>query len=243
MRWRLLKLNWSYAISELLIVISGVLIALAVDQWNSNRLDRREEQEIVDRLIVDANRDLQALADQLQSLERKEASLFRVQSVLASDGSTPEDPAAFLRDIVIGANYGWNQWQARRITISELLATGKLGLIRDVVLRDKIGEYYESERDAHQRIDERETGYPTISYQLVSRANEGTVSGDSDIVELALHDDAIAQAVSRVLDSSLDEHVTAELNFARFVQAMTVRLQNTARELISALEDYRDRSE
>ncbi len=38
MRWRLLKLDWAYAIGEFIIVIAGVLIALTIDQWNDGRL-------------------------------------------------------------------------------------------------------------------------------------------------------------------------------------------------------------
>ena len=47
MRWRLSKLDWPYAVGELIIVTAGVLIALAIDQWNSDRLDRVEEQRIL----------------------------------------------------------------------------------------------------------------------------------------------------------------------------------------------------
>ncbi len=51
MRWRLRKLDWPYAIGELIIVVAGVLIALAVDQWNSDRMARVEEGEIIEQLI------------------------------------------------------------------------------------------------------------------------------------------------------------------------------------------------
>lgn len=43
MRWRLRKLDWGYALGELIIVTAGVLIALAIDEWNSDRLNRVDE--------------------------------------------------------------------------------------------------------------------------------------------------------------------------------------------------------
>jgi hypothetical protein len=36
MFWRKLKLDWSYAIGELIIVTVGVLIALGVNQWQQD---------------------------------------------------------------------------------------------------------------------------------------------------------------------------------------------------------------
>ncbi len=42
MLWRKFKLEWSYAVGELLIVVAGVLVALAIDQWNDQRLERQE---------------------------------------------------------------------------------------------------------------------------------------------------------------------------------------------------------
>ena len=57
MRWRLHRLDWPYAVGELIIVVAGVLIALAVDQWNSDRLERVEEVEIIEQLISDLNID------------------------------------------------------------------------------------------------------------------------------------------------------------------------------------------
>ncbi len=240
MRWRLSKLNWSYGLGELIIVIAGVLTALAVDQWNSDRLDRIEEGQIVERLTFDLNTDLQKFAIMLRSLDDKEASLLRVNAVLAAADAPPQDPAEFLRDVVVGANYGWNQYEVRRTTINELIGSGKLTLIRDAQLRVKIADYYDSARTRRQRIDERETAYPHISYQLVRRANEGTLKSDSNVVELDLDDAEVGKIVADVFNSSLKSHVNAELNLARFIRAIAVRLQIKCRDLIAELDAYRE---
>lgn len=240
MRWRFSKLNWSYGFGELIIIVAGVLIALAVDQWNRDRLDRLEEGEIVERLISDFKMDLGNLESQLQSLERKEASLIRVRSVLTTANPPLQDPIEFLRDIVVGANYGWNQMEARRTTINELLGAGKFALIRDTQLRVKIAEYYKSDADIHQRIDERETNYPHVSYQLVERANEGSPESDIDVVELEIKSVDLEQIIDDVFNSSLRIHVTAELNLARFIRNLAGRLQERCADLLNELEAYRE---
>ena len=57
MFWRRFKLDWSYAIGELFIVIIGVLVALVIDQWNDDRLERAEENAILSRIISDIDMD------------------------------------------------------------------------------------------------------------------------------------------------------------------------------------------
>ena len=36
MLWRKFKLDWQYALGELVIVTLGVLVALAINQWNDD---------------------------------------------------------------------------------------------------------------------------------------------------------------------------------------------------------------
>ena len=196
MQWRFLKLNWSYAIGELLIVTMGVLIALAISEWNNDRLERAEEVLIVERLVSDLQSDLAAYQRGLDFLEQKEESLRRLHPDLMSADSRPNDLRQFLQDVIDSANYGWYQYRARRTTVDELLGSGKLGLIRNADLRAAVGEYYESEKGAHGRIDERETSYPRISYRVVLRANEYEL-------DPSLDDEQIESLVAGVFESNL----------------------------------------
>ena len=127
MIWRKFKLDWSYAVGELLIVVIGVLIALAIDQWNDDRLERVEEVDAVARILDDIQMDLQDFDFRLKAVGAKEESLLRVKTILA--GSASNDPEVFLSDIIGGADFGWNQGLARRSTYDNLLESGKLGII------------------------------------------------------------------------------------------------------------------
>jgi len=61
MKWRLFRLDWKYAIGELLIVTLGVLVALYVDQWNTDRLLKLEEVDYIERLLEQAKFDLDSI--------------------------------------------------------------------------------------------------------------------------------------------------------------------------------------
>lgn len=239
MHWKNLKLNWSYAVSELLIVVVGILIALAIDQWNDNRLERTEEVEAISRILVDVRSDLQFLEFRFKAIASKEKSLLRIRETLA--GSSPSDPRSFLKDIVIGADFGWNQGLAQQSTYDDLLGSGKLGIIGDPEIRFQIATYYRYYEDEHNRIDERETDYPSMSYRLVPRniisdENLGVVL-DREI-DAALSDEQIAELAAEILESPIKNHVTAEINLARFIYGVTLSTQRRASALAETLEEY-----
>ena len=148
-----------------MIVVVGVLIALGIDQWNDDRLERLEEIDAIARLLADVKRDLQEFDFRLKAVARKEESLIRVIDAL--NGDTGIDPPTFLNDVISGADFGWNQGLARRATYDNLLGSGKLAIIEDSNIRSLIADYYRYYQDSHNRIDERETEYPALSYQLV----------------------------------------------------------------------------
>jgi hypothetical protein len=164
-------------------------------------------------------------------LARKEESLLRLHSAMASGHSKPHDSIEFLEDVIDGANYGWNQYRARRTTFDELLGSGKLGLIRSAEVRTAIGDYYGAEEGKADRINERETAYPSISYQLVPRSNEFEL-------DPSLGDPQVEQLVAGVFESRLREHLLAEINFARFVRARFIELQTTCTDLVATLNAY-----
>lgn len=47
-----------YTIGEILLVMIGILLALQVDNWNQNRIDREKERAIIQMLVEEmkANR-------------------------------------------------------------------------------------------------------------------------------------------------------------------------------------------
>ena len=96
MRWRLQRLNWAYAVGELIIVVAGVLIALTVDQWNSDRLERVEEVEIIDGFLSDLREDIEDISLGLEILPEKETRLLRISSSLETFDHRPNDISRFL---------------------------------------------------------------------------------------------------------------------------------------------------
>lgn len=138
---RLENLNWKTALGELLIIAAGVLIALAIDQWNADRLERKEERLVLQQLVVDVRSDIRQIEWIQQAVTAKEASLQRLLAALAKDPGEVDD-VEFLADIVIGANFGWNQSKVERSTFDQLLGSGEFRVIENAELRRIIANYY-----------------------------------------------------------------------------------------------------
>jgi hypothetical protein len=238
MFWHKFRLDWSYALGELLIVTVGVLIALAVNNWNNERLERAEERDVVARLIADIDGDLRRFEFQLGAIDKKEQSLQRLRAAFANSGAL--DAAQFVADILRGANFGWNQMSPNRATFDSLLESGRLALIEDADTRALVAEYYRSGAQAVNRIDERETAYPDLSYQLIPRGPaivRANGVGDGAL-EPGLSDDALSRLVTAARQSSLESHVIAEINLARFIRGMTEYLRTQGSELLIRLKEY-----
>lgn len=248
MLWRKLKLDWKYALGELVIVTAGVLIALAIDQWNDNRLDLERERQIIRQIIQDLDTDIQNVTYAEEGLKRKEVSLLRLQDSLNATDSTAVNGRQLLEDVVIGANFGWNQGRPQSASFDEVRSSGRFSLIGDFGLRKMTSNYYMNWQDYGHRSDERETDYPSLSYLLVPRrfitdtkSNiSQTATGQVGILQFDPNTpaDQIEDLVRAVKESNIASYVTGELNFARFVQVMMADIRNDAVALRTALDDY-----
>ncbi len=238
MLWRKFKLDWTYAIGELVIVTVGVLIALAVGQWNSNRLAVVEEAAYVSRLMSDIDKDIRNLESQINAVYQKQESLARIAEQLRS--GLISDHLEFFQDVIVGANYGWNQERAHRATYDDLLGSGNFGLIKDHRVRIVISDYYDNFEFGANRIEERETQYPNLTYELIPRA---TTARDDGIVwersvEPNLPPDRLERIYQNILDSDLEASTTAEANFGKFVTAMALSQLEQAKTLRTKLDNY-----
>jgi len=234
-----IRFDWLRAIGELVIIVAGVLIALAADEWNDDRIAAAGESRYVERIVADLDTDIRMLEFRLDALEQKEASLVRVAEQMRT--GVVRDPSAFLQDIVIGANFGWNQGLAQRATYDELIGSGSFGLLREPGIRALVSDYYRDFSDKENRIEERETGYPDLTYALVPRALVVTDDGlvyERD-VDPTLSAESIDRIVSEIFETELLPMVTAESNFGKFVRGVSLSLLDKSKSLRARLSDYR----
>ena len=93
---------------------------------------------------------------------------------------------------------------------------------------------------AFDRIEERETRYPNLSYELIPRA--ATTNDDGVVwersVQANLPPDRVEKIYQNILDSDFEALTTAEANFGRFVTAISLDQVKKAKTLRTTLADY-----
>ena len=53
----------AYAVGEIVLVVIGILIALAINSWNQDRLDVKKESKILNNLVTDLEEQSLALEE------------------------------------------------------------------------------------------------------------------------------------------------------------------------------------
>ncbi|MGD2033273.1 MAG: hypothetical protein PVJ74_12420, partial [Gammaproteobacteria bacterium] len=143
------KADYGALLLELFVLIAGILLALAVDRWNQDRLDRIDTAQIVERLRSDTTRNLAMFEESLALMERNLANVKALFRALESGTMADEDPmhieaAIAYIDVVpsyplVFAGY------------DELIATGRLRQLDDPVLIDLLGNQ-KAEYEAAQAV-------------------------------------------------------------------------------------------
>lgn len=139
MLFRKFHLNWRYGVSELAIVVAGVLIALAADGWRQQRLDRAEEFEYLQRLVQDLETDVDSISN-IMTLSEQRAQYARAVLATYDLGRRVISPTEFVKAIEFGNFFSYPSYATT--TIDDLTTTGDLRLIRDADVKEAISRYY-----------------------------------------------------------------------------------------------------
>ena len=63
------KINWKYAIGEVILIFLGITLAIAFDNWNEWRRERKVEKSVLENLEKNIDRNVQLLNRSLQLFE------------------------------------------------------------------------------------------------------------------------------------------------------------------------------
>ncbi|MBK7872417.1 MAG: hypothetical protein IPJ74_17955 [Saprospiraceae bacterium] len=160
-----------YAIGEILLVVIGILIALQINNWNERNKNLKYEKEYLERLLSDLELDQQDLNREIErtsvNLILSENALLKLgadTSILArghvydlaqQDVTIKEGVILFKGNAMTIQSYSLKyfghqltqltesrDFDLTQTTINDLVATGKIEVIRDRKLRESILSYY-----------------------------------------------------------------------------------------------------
>jgi hypothetical protein len=127
--------------AELLIIVAGVLIALAVDEWRDNVQLEEQRLHILSALLVDLEEDRRDFADfNATSRRRWQAAQFLLSyppAVASEATGWTESPGEAIYRLAYSARV-----QTTRSGFMEMISAGGRMAIRDNALRSQILKYY-----------------------------------------------------------------------------------------------------
>ena len=124
-----------YAIGEIILVTIGILIALQINTWNEQKKASKSEQEILANLFEDFLYNDSIL---ISSLEVKKEALNKNFQILDYTGNKSKPASREEFNELLSYIYTVKPFKPRNGFLDEVLSSGKLGIIQDANLRNKL---------------------------------------------------------------------------------------------------------
>ena len=143
--------SWRHAVGEFVLIVAGVLVAMAANSWWESRQDRTKEETYLTQLLADtrANQERVDSAFVVDSVAL--ASTNRLQSIL--DGRTAIPPRDSTRRGFIGSDAFANpDFRPLLGTYTALLETGDLQLLDSPDLRFRLVAYQSSLESVRETV-------------------------------------------------------------------------------------------
>ena len=224
-----------WLLSETLVVVLGVLIALGLNDYWTERHERSLELQYVKRLHEDVSKDAEVIDNWFgDGLQKKLQALDTVWPIVRGVQPIPDDLENFLSKVVGGGRGGTSAtpW-VTSTTIEDLKSTGNLRLIRDVDLRRKIARYYHDMEMLYIRGRDRRTEYTAFVFSQLPMKLSDTHEEELNLA--ALRNIDVDRAIDRFRSVEFQDLLTQEYNVALFRSKIN---NASSKQLAKELEQY-----
>jgi hypothetical protein len=150
------RVNWSQAAGEAVLILSGVLVALAADAWWEERSERRQEREYLEALSSELAQMKSHVEGVVRQATEIEDSGERLLGISSSWGTRPVSPDSLTSLIVDVSNEG--DWSPPNTVYQDLVNTGAVKIIRSEEVRRGLNElmaslnWVKSRQDRHNEF-------------------------------------------------------------------------------------------
>jgi hypothetical protein len=133
--------RYRHVLLELLLLVAGILIALAVNGWIEDRREARSERHYLERLARDLDQDLEVLKEFVEfEMRQADDAVLAYRPLCGGVAVSDREPVSRALDHLMTRR----TVRFARATYSDLLATGNLRLVSNAALRDRVVRLYEA---------------------------------------------------------------------------------------------------
>jgi hypothetical protein len=242
-------INWQKGLVEFVIVVVGVMLALAADRWQQDWQDRKRAVEYLTRLEADLESDMVAYESIVSSSAEIDKAALYIVEVYRGRGVPSDERERFVMAVLAASFSPFPQ--GTNATYVDLVNTGSLALL-PVELRSQITTYYENKDTLIARLqlfrDSHREGYwqkpsfilgPDVLPVLwTSRAGQSASMAPKP-GSLTLESEYIEQAITKLRSVDNLEQLAAQVRYymAQRTNIAGIRLANNARSLQEILSN------
>ncbi len=128
---------FKYAIGEIVLVVIGILIALAINDWNDQKKNAESELIYYCRILEDFVLDKQRIN------ELNDESNYRIelsQKVLLDLDSGMINKKQIINQFILASRS--EVYEPRNVTFKDLISSGNLKLLNDIAIKNNLIQYY-----------------------------------------------------------------------------------------------------
>lgn len=226
----LVRQDWPALFAEFVLVIVGILIALQLDNWNSERIAKSEEGDYLTRLVVQLEETRAfnegAIAETVDKLAQQDRAYLMLLDGKLTDEAMPEFEADFQ-----ALDY-YAQPKTEISVMSELIASGKVSIIGDAQLRAAVTEY----QNAIDVLELSIVAHFEAFLQLRERTHQAVRLRPGDGNEESIMDtanDLVGNDSLRGIFSFSRELNAVQLDLIRSFHAETLALLNQIKQYVN----------
>jgi|GEM_PF-4635574 len=137
-----ISINYSQLSAEFIIVVVGVAVALAADNWRQGLSDQTLEYDYIERLSVDLDSgriQMAELKDRFAEANNGARSLLEKLELNSINDNKDEAIDNFAYAAMTG---GFSSSFRHDFTYQELVSTGRLQFVRNVEIRSALAQYF-----------------------------------------------------------------------------------------------------
>lgn len=206
--------NWFAVWLELFILFLAVFVGLQADNWNEERIAKKNAKIYYERLIADLESEERT---RLTRIRYNEQTLAHGKSALEALRQTESKNNEALLIDLYQATQIWN-YTPQRATYDELLSVGIANAIPNIEVRTRLANYYLGLQNS-QMIQQERTPYrqslrrfmPHVIQNAV-RENCGDIfeSGEDGVVLIYLPEECSLSLDQAVIDSAVEQTLRYE---------------------------------
>lgn len=117
-----------YAFGEIILVVIGILIALQINNWNQNRIDRDEENDIIVKLHKDFKENKRSVQEFIESNKNEMNAQMELMKLI---GASEEELMKHNLDSLFYVSFGANELYFADNTLKNIMSSGQLNLLKN----------------------------------------------------------------------------------------------------------------